>query len=250
LKDGVLDGIRMVCRAADRRLWEAYDRSISRDFTGSPSSKLVFPTYERGRVGVLRVSEQEARFALAESLADAAAFYSVETPTQEGYQQTGSKPLSAQTDLTLYDRTGVRMCNVEFKAKGASSDAKSHINIRKDLEKLLREPELGLWFHLLEGADNSTIPSLLNVIASEMQVVYDEHPGSVAAPRLIIHICVLRQGLSLDRNVILTRDRAPAVSLIWDSSRTSLGFSRGELLDWRGLGEGDLHRRRQGPPAN
>ena len=36
--------------------------------------------------------------------------------------------------------------------------------IYKDVQKLLREPVWGLWFHLLESADSKTIPSFLEVI--------------------------------------------------------------------------------------
>jgi hypothetical protein len=243
LKDEDLDDIQLICRTADRILWEAYDRSAGAKFADSTSCRLVFPTYEQNRPGVLRVSEQETRFAFVESLAGRSILYSVETPTQEGYQQTGSKPLSAQTDLTLYDQTGTRICNVEFKAKGVPPKVESHFSISKDIEKLLREPAPGLWFHLLEGVDNSTIPSLLPVIVSEMHFIYDKYSNSVPAPRLIIHICVLRHGLSLHKEIALTRDRAPGVSLIWDESHSSLRFSRDKLLEARLPGGWNLHHR-------
>jgi len=52
--------------------------------------------------------------------------------------------MSAQTDITLYDGKRRRILNVEFKAKGLSTSARSSFTIEKDIQKLLREPVPGM----------------------------------------------------------------------------------------------------------
>jgi hypothetical protein len=143
--------ISAACGRADEGLWAAFARSRGREIDASQTGKLLFPVY---RGGGLRVSEQEARFAFVEALATGPLTYSVETPTSKMYQFTGKSPLSAQTDLAIHDEAGARICNVEFKAKGVSPSAEKHFPIYKDLQKLMREPLWGLWFHLLERVDN------------------------------------------------------------------------------------------------
>ena len=93
--DFVPDLIRKICANADTRLWEASARSTGVASVSPAVSRLVFPTYSGSRAGQLRVSEQEARFAFVEALQQSGSFYySVETPTREAYQLTGSKPLA------------------------------------------------------------------------------------------------------------------------------------------------------------
>ena len=65
----------------------------------------------------------------------------------------------------------------------------------------MREPLWGLWFHLLEGVDNSTIRNLLTVFETQIERVRSEHIGDIESPGLTIHICVLRHGFSLDRDI-------------------------------------------------
>ena len=72
--------------------------------------RLLFPRYRKDEdceKAKLRVSEQEARFAFVEALCKGGKFrYSVETPTDKLYRFTGeTKEVSAQTDLTVYDKT-------------------------------------------------------------------------------------------------------------------------------------------------
>jgi hypothetical protein len=93
--------IDRICQATDDRLWSAYRRSIGERAESLYDSGLIFPFYSGRRAGAIRVSEQEARFVFTESLATTPYFYSVETPTRECYKLTGSKPMSAQTDLTI-----------------------------------------------------------------------------------------------------------------------------------------------------
>ena len=158
-------GISSLCRRTDRLLWEAYGRSESR-CVKTDRCRLLFPRYrekEDGTKGDLRVSEQGARFACVEALCTGGQFrYSVETPTDKLYQFTGeTRKISAQTDLTVYDRDTRGLCNVEVQGGRNQCASKSKDSIFKDVEKLLREPVWGLWFHLLESAgsqDHSLFP--------------------------------------------------------------------------------------------
>jgi hypothetical protein len=76
--------------------------------------------------------------------------------------------MSAQTDLTLYARNREPILNVEFKAKGFSTSARNLSTIKKDLQKLLREPIAGMWFHILQSVDNSTLPKLFGAITKSL----------------------------------------------------------------------------------
>jgi len=190
--------ITAACIRADKLLWAAFSRSQGRMAVGSHTGKLLFPEY---RGGDLRVSEQEARFAFVEALAPGSLTYSVEAPTSKLYQFTGKSPLSAQTDLTIHNEAGGRICNVEFKAEGVSPSAKEHFPIYKDFEKLMREPLWGLWFHLLKGVNNSTIKDLLTVFKTQMDRVRSEHIGDIESPGLTIHICILQHEFSLERDI-------------------------------------------------
>ena len=200
--------ISSTCRRADSLLWDAYARSTDSQPDASGEGRLVFPQYRKkddGTKGDLRVSEQEARFAFVEALCQGPFRYSVETPTDKLYQFTGKTPLSAQTDLVVHDASGkCRICNVEFKGGRIS---KSRIpSIYKDVEKLLREPRWGLWFHLLENGDPlNTIPNFLEVMAEQIDKV-PHKSKDVDAPGLTLHVCVLEPGFSLQKDVPLSPD--------------------------------------------
>lgn len=192
--------ILRLCKQTDHKLWAAYKRSNRCDFSDTGTGKLIFPRY---RNEGLRVSEQEARFAFVEVLQSSPFMYSVETPTIGIYTFSGTKPISAQTDLTLYDCTGTeRVCNVEFKCKGFSPDAKDDLSISKDIEKLLREPVRGLWFHLMERVNSTTINKLLSVMKKTVHPVckkIKEELNDIDTKGLSFHICVLSEGYSIHR---------------------------------------------------
>ena len=233
-------GISSQCRRTDRLLWEAYARSECGS-ADTDRCRLLFPRYrekeegekEQGGKRDLRVSEQGARFAFVEALCTAGQFrYSVETPTDKTYQFTGeTKEISAQTDLTVYDlQTRCRRCNVEFKAGGISPSAqeRNKQKIYKDVEKLMRERVWGLWFHLLESAGSKTIPYFLEVIREGIRKVRDgKYKDDIQAEGLTIHVCVLKHGLSLQKDIPL--------SIIGDDSKleehlyVALEVSKGEL---------------------
>ena len=218
--------VSTTCGRADIGLWSAYARSHHGDASGSPTGKLVFL---EDRSGAPRVSEQEARFAFVEAMCSGPLRYSVEAPTRKQYQFTGRSSRSAQTDLAIHDVAGARICNVEFKAKGLRLRAQRHFHIYKDLQKLLREPLWGLWFHLLGAAKNSTVNDLLCVMARKMNEVRDHFGADVETPGLTIHICVLRHGFSIQRDVVLAGAGNPTAEELGRMLRIDLDVSRSEL---------------------
>ena len=230
--------ISEACKHTDCGLWDAYVRSAWRSQThGSGAGRLIFPRY-RGKA--LRVSEQEARFAFVEALCQGPLRYSVEAPTSKLYSFSGKRRLSAQTDLQVHGTNEIGgICNVEFKAKGISPSSRNQFQIYKDVQKLLREPVWGLWFHLLEGTDNSTIKHFLNVMTEQIGRVQRDFKD-VDAPGLTLHVCVLRYRFSLQKDVLLPISDAELARHL----RVDLHVSRSELIEERDLNGWDLLRRR------
>jgi len=118
------------------------------------SPRLVLP---QKRSGEIRISEQESRVLYCGILNTLNYYYSIETPTEEVYQQTGQIAISASSDLSIYvyEKDFQKVANVEFKAH--NPDEKQ---IRKDIEKLIREGIPGNWFHTLKNIDSGTLRSL------------------------------------------------------------------------------------------
>ena len=192
--------VSKVCMLTDRILWDAYDRSKECHPRSGPGSL----EFTRRRDKSIRVSEQEARFAFVESLCQENLRYSVEDPTTKLYRFSGEtgNAQSAQTDLQVREWSRNNVCNVEFKSGGITPKANNKERIYKDVEKLLREPRCGLWFHLFEGVKRATIPNFLCVITEQVARVKEAYTD-IDAPGLTIHICVLREKFSLQKNVPL-----------------------------------------------
>jgi hypothetical protein len=229
--------ISLVCTRADVVLWNAFARNQQHDVDKSSRGNLVFPKY---RDGSLRVSEQEARFAFVEALCQSTLMYSVEAPTIKLYQFTGKSPLSAQTDLAIHDSPGECICNVEFKAKGVSPLAEKHFAIYKDLQKLLREPRWGLWFHLFEAVNNSTINDFLSVMAGEIEKVRGEFKDN-DSPGLTIHICVLQQRFSIHQDFALAGSGDVSSKEFGHLLQPELKVSRSKLLSINSRNKWVLH---------
>ena len=224
----------------DKITWDAYDRATEMN----ARKDIGYLEFSRRRDGDLRVSEQEARFAFVESLCQEGLGYSIEVPTMKRYRFEGESgnTQSAQTDLQIRDRRSNEICNVEFKSKGitlgASWDTKKPIY--KDVEKLMREPTWGLWFHLLKGVNRSTIPNLLCVIAEQIAKVREAHMD-LEAPGLTIHICVLREKFSLCKDVPLSLTDADIAKHLFVEYRVSNGkLTNRRILNGWCLNEGAL----------
>ena len=237
--------ITTICCETDERLWGAYDRSNGGEFHSHFASNLIFPVYSGERNGALRVSEQEARFLFAESICNTPYCYSIETPTKKGYQLTGSKSMSAQTDLTLYDHDRRPILNVEFKAKGKSTSARSLFSIEKDIQKLLREPVAGMWFHILEAVDNSTLPKLFNAFSDSISNTTIKFKNEIEQNQIIFHFCVLKQHFSLHKHIKIDQGDHPAVSL---KNKFSFDYrvNRSEVIDMRTTNGWFVHRSEMG----
>jgi hypothetical protein len=192
-------------RKTDELLWRCYHAAISGAATGAEGSRLVFPKYADG---VVRVSEQEAKQLLIGQLPGSPFLYSVETPTSGNYSFTGKGQRSAATDLTLYAPAGERFLNFEFKAHGFSTRRQKVGQITKDLKKLVLEPVKGFWFHTLKGAGPKTIPSLWAVLRRELRSIVGQVAGQFGAKPLTVHICVLREQVSVETTILLGQGEA------------------------------------------
>ena len=185
------------------------------------ATNILWPRYrgENGTVaGPRRLSEQEARFAMAVLLSnEPSRSFSVETPTLKTYAFTGKTEMSAQTDLTIFRVSSggefERDINVEFKAHQPDQSS-----VDKDFEKLLREPVDGIWFHVLENSDRGTLPTLF----AKFKAAAKNRQGKALSSEHKIHFCVCRVGrpgwacsLSVDKARLV----APS-STIFDIART------------------------------
>lgn len=115
---------------------------------------LIFPKY---RGGSLRISEQESKLLFVQHLTkDRQFLFSVEKPTIQTYRQKGSRDMSARSDITLYGQDSQPTAHFELKCDNCKVE-----DIRKDLEKLVREQRTGVWFHTLKSKNRGTLPKLM-----------------------------------------------------------------------------------------
>ena len=115
---------------------------------------IIFPKKRDKR---RRISEQELRFVLTNlhgKFSHPNLFYSAETPTEKKYSFNGKGERSASSDVSFYHAENKKL-NIEFKAKNPKQQS-----IDKDIEKLIKEPCLGAWFHILENENTETIETL------------------------------------------------------------------------------------------
>lgn len=125
---------------------------------------VIFPKL---RNGGNRVSEQEARILFTQELDKLKVFYSVETPTTNTFNFTGSNKLSGNLDLCIY-----KIENNKFK-KELLIEFKAHTkSCKNDFEKLLHEPENGTLIHILKAIDNRTLNRVLKYYESDIKDLY------------------------------------------------------------------------------
>ena len=98
----------------------------------------------------------------------------------------------------------------------------------------------GLWFHLLESVNKATIFNFLSVIAKKVDKVQHKCGKDVETAGLTIHVCVLKHGFSLQKDVPLSSDKISADAKIL---KESLCVSRSELIEVKDLNGWELHRK-------
>lgn len=123
------------------------------------SERLIFPKkiQAKGTRHIDRISEQELRFLFVEEFKkdNPNLFYSIETPTDKKYSfgksfddiVTHENGQSAALDMCIFERDlniYNRILNIEFKHKNTSIK-----NIGKDVLKLVKEDQKGVFIHLL-----------------------------------------------------------------------------------------------------
>lgn len=187
--DEIFKDVFEINRRLFNNIWNLADTTQNNVKGLSP--KLVIP---RKRDNSNRVSEQEARFLFTSLLNTTNYFYSVETPTEKTYKQSGQKPISAASDLSLYindNNTLKKVLNIEFKAHNPSKD-----QIKKDIEKLIKEDIPGCWNHLFKNIDSGTIPALFQKIKESINELRNEIDGS---KEILFSICVIDKKIGFQR---------------------------------------------------
>ena len=120
-------------------------------------SRLVFPE--------ARVSEQELRFLFVEFFNKRCDkkyydfYYSVETPTKSKVHFKGGKDMSARLDMTIHDKSGKRICLIEFKNNSGTPEShwKDFVKLAKDFNKL-EDPQCLCYFvSIAKASDGGTI---------------------------------------------------------------------------------------------
>lgn len=138
----------------------------------------------------IRISEQEARFLMCNILNKSDYFYSIETPTTNLYRFSGKGERSAAMDLTLWQYNGKkfeRLVNIEFKAHNVAEE-----NIRKDIEKLVKENICGNWFHFLKNIDSGTLPVLFEKFINSFHSLQNEL-NITLKKEIVFTFCVLEK---------------------------------------------------------
>ncbi|MBU4012972.1 MAG: hypothetical protein KJ550_05850 [Proteobacteria bacterium] len=214
--------------------------------TGCPdglSPRLILP---KKRDADVRISEQEARFLYCSSLNLLNYFYSVETPTDQTYVQTGKKPQSASSDLSLYTfESEFKKCaNVEFKAHNVSYE-----QIRKDIEKLVREgrpkknkdiekPDResrpknwvhGNWVHVLKNVDSKTLVGLFEKFRKSLSAVLSKERNLSVS--ILFSFCIIEKRWGCIKYFDLKALEAAPDNYIDDFFKLSYSVKKGQVVE-------------------
>lgn len=155
------------------------------------SPRLILP---QKRDESIRISEQESRILYCGTLNMLDYYYSIETPTEQKYIQSGKTPVSASSDMSLYihrekdkeNSSFEKIVNIEFKAHNPDYE-----HLRKDIEKLVRERLTGNWFHTLKNVDSGTLPSLFEKFKKSFIECAGMTDGQIS---IIFCFCVMEKG--------------------------------------------------------
>lgn len=134
-------------------------------------SRIVFP---KKRDETTRISEQELRFVFVEQLnkkiieEDWNVFYSVETPTLDGYSgfSEGETPRqddngrSGEFDLVIFNEKMQRIALIEFKANNASEHDHEKDFVKLNNNKEGNDKVLRYFIEMVKSFDNGTLSSL------------------------------------------------------------------------------------------
>lgn len=114
---------------------------------------IIYPTYRTK--AERRISEQEAKQLFIHEVIRNGIRYSVETPTRLPYSFSGETLLSGNIDVSTYSPDLREQTNIEFKATNCV-----YGSIEKDFQKLILEDARGIFFHVIEGSNSGTLPSI------------------------------------------------------------------------------------------
>lgn len=190
LKEELREELKKDLFEINRRLsYDLWNVSCFNEKPSGLSPRLIFPVKRVNEE--IRISEQEARLLYCNILNNLNYFYSIETPTKEAYQQTGSTPLSALSDISIYcyiNNKFEKLGNVELKAHNPATQ-----HISKDIEKMIKEEKDGNWFHVLKNVDKATLPSVFN----KFILSFEEHKGKGTEKFILFCICILEKKFSI-----------------------------------------------------
>jgi len=169
-----------------------------------PHSRFIIP---QKRNESYRLSEQEFRVACINAIQRHISphlelYFAVETPTFETHMISGTTPMSARFDISLYERINDkfdRVADIEFKSHNASKE-----NIFKDLHKLVKENNIGAWFHVLQNCDRGTIKSLFDKFAFSLDYLINTGDYNLAPKRQIFFVFLV-----VDRKLMISRTLNP-----------------------------------------
>ena len=174
----------------NRRLsYDLWNMSCFNEKPSGLSPRLIFPVKRANEE--IRISEQEARILYCNILNNLNYFYSIETPTDNPYQQSGKTATSALSDLSIYRYTDSgfkKVANVELKAH--NPDKK---NVIKDIEKIIKEEKYGNWFHVLKNIDKGTLPSIFDKFIDS----FEKYKGEGSKKFILFCICILEKKFSI-----------------------------------------------------
>jgi len=173
----------------------------------------------------IRISEQESRILYCGLLNSLNYYYSIETPTAQTFMLTGTKPISASSDLSLYRHAGgslKKVMNVEFKAHNPSFE-----HIRKDIEKLVREGIPGNWFHTLKRIDNRTLPVLFEKLSRSLKEFAGvAHEIGVS---ILFCFCVIEKKWACMKHLLYDQQRGDYESFVDEFLRLTYEVKGGKI---------------------